>query len=401
MNGDTQFVHASGRIQRIALTGGVLGLAASAALSFLNPAQFFRSYLVAYLLWSGITFGSLAALMVHHLAGGGWGYLIRRPLEAATRTWPLIAVLFLPLLAGLPNVYEWSHQAAAGKYLNVPFFTMRAILYFAVLGTLIYMLNRISSRQDESDDPALLRRLQNLSGPGLVLYAVLVSFALVDWAMSIEPDWYSTIFPAIWLMGQILSALAFAAAFLVLLAKREPLSQLATPKYLNDLGNMMLAFTMLWAYMQFGQLLIIWSGNLTEEIPWFIHRVAGSWSYMTVALAIFHFAAPFVLLLSRSLKRDIRSLSKIAVAIVVFRLLDAIWTVQPTFDRNGYRLHLLDLLLPLSLGAIWTAAYLRQLRRQPLLPLKDPRLSLVIQRIEHPRVGDIVYGSHAAGTHTS
>jgi hypothetical protein len=393
------------RIGKIALAAGVVAIGLCAGLGFANPAQFFRSYLVAYLLWSGVAFGSLAALMIHHLAGGGWGYLIRRSLEAATRTWPLVALLFLPLLAGIPYLYVWSRAdaVAASKvlqqkhlYLNVPFFIARAAFYFAVLGILIHLLNKWSRRQDSSGDPALLKRLQNLSGPGLVIYALIASFALVDWAMSLEPDWFSTIFPAIWMMGQILSGLALSAAFLVLLARLAPLSRLAVPKYFNDVGNMMLAFVILWAYMQFGQLLIIWSGNLTDEIPWYLHRVVGGWTTLTVCVVVFHFVLPFALLLSHKWKRDVRVLSRIAVAVVAFRLLDAVWTVEPTFDTTGFRFHLMDLLLPVALGGIWVAAFVRQLRNRPLLPLEDPRLPLVLERIEHLRVGDVVYGKPAA-----
>ncbi len=396
-----------GRVQKVALVAGIVALAVCLGLGVANPAQFFRSYLAAYLVWTGVTFGSLAALMVHHVAGGGWGYLIRRVLEAATRTWTLVALLFLPVLAGIPYLFTWSHPGAVAAsrelqqkhiYLNVPFFIARAVIYFAVLGLMITLLNKWSRQQDSSDDPGLLKRLQNLSGPGLVIYGMLMSFALVDWAMSLEWDWFSTIFPAIWMMGQILSGLALAAAFLVVVARYAPLSRLAVPKYFNDVGNMMLAFVILWAYMQFGQLLIIWAGNLTDEIPWYVHRAAGSWATFVVVLVIFHFALPFAFLLSRKWKRNVRILSRIAAAVVAFRLLDAIWTVEPSFNTNGFQFHLLDWLLPVALGGIWVAAFLRQLRRWPLLPLQDPRLPLVIQRIEHVRVGDVIYGERTATT---
>ena len=214
----------------------------------------------------------------------------------------------------------------------------------------------------------------------------------MDWAMTLEPDWYSTIFAAMLMMGQVLAGLAFAAVFLPLISDQPALSDLVVPKYLNDVGNMTLAFVMLWAYMEFSQVLIIWSGNLTDEIPWYLHRIAGSWVAFSVLLAVFCFGVPFVLLLSRKRKRDVRSLARVALVILAFRVLDMIWTVEPSFDTTGFRFHLLDWLLPVGMGGIWVAVFIRQLRSRPLLPVHDPRIPLVLERVERARVGDVIYG---------
>jgi len=214
------------RFQRWVLIIAGLGVAVSAIGGFLNPAQFFHSYLYAFLFWLGITLGSVAVLMLHHLVGGLWGFVIQRVLETAARLLPLMALLFIPILIGLPDLYEWTHgeagEVAALKhksaYLNVPFFVVRAVVYFAVWTLLAYLLTRWSRRVDETGEPGLVARMEHLSGPGLVIYGVTMTFAAVDWVMSLEPEWYSTIFGMAFLVGQGLSALCFAVIVTWLLA---------------------------------------------------------------------------------------------------------------------------------------------------------------------------------------
>lgn len=385
-------------IQRWALYVGLLASALCLFGAVANTGQFFRSYLVAYLLWSGVTLGCLAVVMLHHLVGGGWGYLIRRPMEAVIGTWPLLVVFLIPVLAGINSLYGWAqpdtvlasdtlqHQR---PYLNVPFFLSRMAIFLAVWALLSHCLVKWSNAQDDSADPSWLRRLRNLSGPGLVVYWITVSFACVDLVMSLEVGWFSTIFSALFIIGQGLSSVAFATAILYLVAARAPLSDLAVPKYVGDLGNIMLMLVMLWAYMQFGQLLIVWSGNLTDEISWYMHRVSGGWAGVSWLLFLGHFVLPFALLLSRAVKRNLRNLSLLAVAIVAVRLLDTIWLVEPSFDSERMTFHWMDWVAPVALGGFWVAASLWQLRRRPMLPLRDPRLPLVIERIARSRVGDV------------
>jgi hypothetical protein len=371
------------RLQRRSFIIGGVGLAICAVAGFFNPAQFFRSYLVAFLFWSGIPLGCLAVLMLHHLVGGGWGFLIRRLLEAGTRTLPVVAALVVPLLLGIPQLYIWAHPEAVAAdplllhkrvYLNVPFFVVRTVLYFVVWIVLAHFLNRWSADQDDTGAASLARRLYALSGPGLVVYGLTVTFASLDWAMSLEPDWFSTIYSAVFMVGQVLSALAFVTAMLMFLASSEPLSAVASPRYLNDLGNLLLAFVILWAYMAFSQFLIIWSGNLTDEISWYLHRVRGGWQWVAAGVLAFHFGLPFLLLLSREIKRNVRSLSLLAGALLFMRLLDMVWNVDPAFDPARIRVHWTDWVASLGVGGIWIACFVRQLARRPLVPLHDPEL---------------------------
>jgi hypothetical protein len=380
------------RVQRAAFTAGVAGLAISGILGVFAHAQFFRSYLVAFAFWSGVPLGALAVLMLHHLVGGGWGYLIRRELEAATRTLPLAAGLALPVLIGIPFLYTWAHHGVlAGDpllqhkhiYLNVPFYVIRTIAYFAIWTVLARLLNRWSAEQDDPRTASqAASRLYALSGPGLVIYGLTMTFASVDWVMSLEPDWFSTIYSAMLMIGQVLSALAFVTALLLLLIEKEPLTELASPQYLVDLGNMLLAFVILWAYVSFSQFLIIWSGNLTDEIGWYLRRLRGGWQWLALALVVYHFALPFVLLLRRGLKRRIRSLAWLAAVLFIVRFLDMIWNVDPAFDGGHFRVHLLDWTAAIGLGGIWIGVFLAQLKRRPLLPLHDPAVPKVFAAAE-------------------
>jgi hypothetical protein len=375
------------RIGRSALVIGVLGLAGCALGAFLAPQQFFRSYLWAYMFYIGLTLGCLALNMLQYLTGGAWGLVIRRLLESASRTLPLLAILFVPVLAGIPQLYEWSHADVVARdailqrkaaYLNVPFFIGRAVAYFVLWTSLAYFLNKWSAEQDRSGSPAALRSLQRISAPGLIVYAFTITLASVDWIMSLNPHWWSTIFGILFMGGQGLSALSFVIALTVLLSGREPLSRVITPGHLHDLGKLMLAFVMLWAYFSFSQLLIIWSGNLVEEVPWYMERLRGSWVYVGVLLVLAHFALPFALLLSRSLKRSGRLLGRIALLVIVMRFVDLFWMVAPDIHKQGLYVHWLDLLAPIGLGGVWLAVFLWQLRKHPLVPVNDPHLEEAI-----------------------
>ncbi len=380
------------RAGRIALIVGILGLGVCVAGAFFTPAQFFRSYLWAYMFYCGLTLGCLALNMLQYLTGGAWGMVIRRTLESATRTLPLLALLFIPVLAGIPQLYVWSHPDVVAHdellrhkalYLNVPFFITRVVIYFLLWNLFAWLLNKWSVRQDETGSPAFQRSLRKLSAPGLVVYAFTVSLAAVDWVMSLEPHWWSTIFGVIFIGGQGLSALAFSIAVLVVLAQYEPLKHVVTPTHLHDLGKLMFAFVMLWAYFAFSQFLIIWSGNLAEEIPWYVERMRGGWSYVGLALILFHFALPFALLLSQSLKRQGRTLLRIALLVIFMRFVDLFWLVTPDFQKQGFYLHWMDILAPIGLGGIWLAAFLWNLKRHPLMPVGDPYLQEALAHGRH------------------
>ena len=366
---------------RVGIAGAVL-LAVCLAAGFADKAEFFRSYLIAFLFWLGITLGSLAVLMMQHLTGGRWALVIRRILEAATRTLPLMAVAALPLLAGLKTLYSWSRPGqtdpvivAKHLYLNSGFFAVRMVIYFAVWFTLTYFLNKWSREEDAgAAGVPLWMRLEGLSGIGLVIFGLTVTFAGVDWAMSLEPQWYSTIYGLLFMVAQALSAFAFAIIILIWLSDKKPLSRIVRASHFQDLGSFLLTFVMLWAYMEFSQYLIIWGGNLTDEIPWYLRRLEGVWGNVALLLIILSFFLPFFLLLFRHIKRRTRSLLIVAMLVLLMRLVDMYWMVLPAFGGGRVRLSWMDVALPLGMGAIWFAYFLWQLQRMPLLPAHDPRM---------------------------
>jgi hypothetical protein len=380
------------RLQRGMLIAGAAGLIVCAlafalgyvpfvAHNLFSPGQIFRSYLVAYIFWLGIGLGSLVILMLQHLTGGVWGLVIRRVLESGSRTLLLLAVLFMPIFLGMHSLYEWTKWGPATDpnerfkhiWLSVPFFVVRTVIYFAIWLVVALFLNRWSAEQDQGQAPTESRRFRLLSAPGIALYGATITFASIDWVMSIEPHWWSTIYPVQFAVGQMLTALAFAIAVLIWLAGRPPVSEVIGPRHLRDLGNLLLAFVMLWAYMSFSQFLLIWSNNLPEEIPWYLRRTRGGWEWLAVLLIVCHFALPFVLLLFRDVKQHGRILIGVAVGILVMHFLDVFWWIEPAYVREGqYLFWLVDIAALVGVGGIWCWWFLWQLRQRPLLPVHDP-----------------------------
>jgi len=373
--------HPLHRVQKVGLAVGVVALAACGAGWIWSPDQFFRSYLVAYLFWSGIALGCLPILMLQYITGGMWGAVLRRVLESGTRTIPLMAVLFLPIVFGMHHLYEWTHADVVAQdrilqlkasYLNVPFFLARAALYFAVWIAVMALLNRWSSAQDENDDPLLGKRLHYASRAGLLLYALTMTFASVDWAMSLEPHWYSTIYGILFIGGQVLSALAFSIPIAALLADRSPLAEIISADVFQDFGKLLLGFIMLWAYFALSQFLITWSGNLPEEIPWYLRRTGGGWQVVSIVLILFHFMLPFLILLSRDLKRNPKRLAIVAAGLIVLRFVDVFWLITPAFSPAAITFHWMDPLAAIGLGGLWLYFFVGQLKGRPLLPVNDP-----------------------------
>jgi hypothetical protein len=376
------------RIQRRAFVIGIAALVLAALDGIRAPEQFFRSYLLAFVFWLGFPLGCAAFLMVHHLTGGFWGLPIRRPLEAGTRTLPLITTLVLPLLLGVGRLYSWTNPNLVAAdvvlkskqlYLNLPFFLIRNVIYFAVWWALVRGLNRWSDEQDRTGDPRLALRLENMSGPGLVLYGLTVTFFSIDWIMSLEPHWFSTIFGLIFMVLQVLSALALAVFVAGFLSQYEPIASVITSDRFNDLGNLVLTFVMLWAYLSFSQFLIIWAGDLINEIPWYLTRARGGWAMIALLLIFLSFAIPFFLLLMRPIKRRVETLSTLCGALILITFVDVYWMVAPAFEKAGPRFYLLDFLLPVGIGGIWVATFVAQLKSRPLLPLHDPRFEGAFQ----------------------
>lgn len=381
------------RAQRLALIVGVAGLALCAAGFMVSREHFFKAYLLAFVFWVGVSLGCLAMTMVGHLSGGAWAVVSRRVGEAASRTLPYMAILFIPIAFGMHELFIWSDPAVVATdtvlqhkapYLNVPFFFVRAALYFAIWSTMALLLSKWSLEQDRESTPEQALKMQRLSGGGLVVYAVTVLFMSTDWVMSLDPHWFSTMFGFLFIGAQGLAALALTISVLVLLSRLEPMSRVIAPAHLHDLGKLMLAFVMLWAYFSFSQYLIIWSANLPEEIPWYLRRMAGGWQWVGLAIIFLHFALPFVLLLSRDLKRNGRTLMGVCAVIIVMRIVDIFWQIGPLHGESHMVVHWLDAAAPIALGGIWVALFLWQLQTRPLLPLGEPYLA---EALEHGRHG--------------
>ena len=366
-----------GRGAWIALAVGLLGLLACAAGWVVARPQLFRSWLWAFLFWTGLGVGCAGVAMLHHLVGGGWGFAVRRLLEAGARTAFLFPILFLPVWAGLDVLYPWTHEALPAKeaYLNKAFFLARSFGYIAIWMLGAWLLARASFRQDRTRDRAARHRLQRLSGPGLLVYGFTLTFAAVDWAMSLEPHWLSSIYGLLFLSGQLLSTFALAAVAAALVRAYAPFGGALSGQRLHDLGNLLFMSVLLWAYVNFSQFLLIWSGNLPEEVTWYLARARGSWGVVALALLALHFALPFLLLLDGDLKRSPRALGAVAGLVLVLRLVDLFWLVAPSFFPAGLQVHWLDAAAPAAIGGLWTAAWLFFLRRAPLLPLGDPRFA--------------------------
>jgi hypothetical protein len=371
-------------IQKGLFVVGLVFAAISLALALFRPAEFFRGYLLGYMDWLGVTLGSMAILMIRHLTGGGWGMVIRRILGAAMRCLPLMAVLFVPILFGIPKLYVWAQpldsiadkhlrehlQELTKSYLTVHGFIIRAAIYLAIWNLLSFLLTKWSKEQDTPPSRDNSARFKAVSGPGLILYAFTISFAAIDWVMSIDPSWISTIYGLLILIGELLSAMCFAVVVERILVDYKPMSELLKPDFVHDHGKWMLTFTMVWAYFSFSQWLIIWAGNLPEEITWYMRRLNGGWGFIGLFLAIFQFAVPFVLLLSRPFKRDIRRLVWLAVWILFMRYLDLFWIIEPNYSKT-LNVTLSDIVVPIAIGCVWLAFFFRNLSSLPLLPAYD------------------------------
>jgi hypothetical protein len=366
------------RVQVASLVIGILFLGASAFGAFSNPRQFFFSYLFAVQFWLGLSLGCFVVTMIHYLTGGRWGYPTRRFLEAGFMVLPLMAVLFIPIFFGLQYLYPWARpvEAAVNKipriYENDWAYIVRQIFFFFVWIWLASRLRKWSLEQDLTKDAGPTRKARTLSGPGVVIYGLLLTFAAVDWIVSLEKDWYSTMFGVIVAGGQMLTAYAFAVVAVTLFRNEEPFATTVNNVHYHHLGNLLLTFVLFWTYVSFGQLLIIYSGDLPQELEWYLHRIAGSWKAVVAAIALFHFFLPFFLLLFRGVKKRISALTTLATLIFVMHIVDTYWLIMPTLHQNGMALSWLDFAAPIGVGGLWIACFLWRLKAAPLLPQNDP-----------------------------
>jgi hypothetical protein len=387
------------RLQRAGLfAGGVAALMAVYGLTK-SPADFYHSYIFSYMLVLGLTVGSLGLLMLQHLTGGIWGMVIRRPLEAASRNLVLVGILFIPIVVGMKYLYSgsgsetgWLNAPKQGEqaltswqqgYLTSSGFLMRAVIYFAIWIVLMVVFNNWSKQQDqESNGEGLKQRMKALAAPGVILYILAMTFAAIDWVMSLSPRWASTIYGFVFVGGQAIAAMALMIAVIVLLAGSEPFKEIIKKRHLHDLAKLLFAFNMLWAYFSFSQLLIIWSGNQPEEISFYRSRLNGQWGVVAVMVLLFSFGIPFLLLLSRDVKRTASVISKIAVWMIFMRLVDLYWMTRPEFTSRAVPTWL-DIVVPVALIGLWLGFFAMNLKQRPLLPVGDPNLSEVLAQHEH------------------
>jgi hypothetical protein len=385
------------RLQRAGLfAGGVAALMAVYGLTK-SPADFYHSYIFSYMLILGLTVGSLGLLMLQHLTGGIWGMVIRRPLEAASRNLVLVAVLFIPIWMGMKYLYSgngsetgWLNAPKEGEhaltswqqgYLTSGGFLTRAVIYFAIWIVLMVVFNNWSKQQDQSNGEGLKQRMKALAAPGVILYILAMTFAAIDWVMSLSPRWASTIYGFLFVAGQAITAMGLMIAVIALLAGSEPFNGIIKKRHLHDLAKLLFAFNMLWAYFAFSQLLIIWSGNQPEEITFYRSRLNGQWGVVAVIVLLFSFAIPFLLLLSRDVKRTASVVSKIAVWMIFMRLVDLYWMTRPEFTSRALPTWL-DIVVPVALIGLWLGFFAMNLKQRPLLPVGDPNLSEVLAQNE-------------------
>jgi hypothetical protein len=381
------------RVTVAALVIGVIGLAATIVLGIDNAENFFRAYLFGYTFWLGLGLGSLGVVLTQFLTGGKWGLATRRVFEAGTATLPMMAILFIPILFGLPYLYAWARPDAVAAdpvlqhkavYLNVPFFIIRSVVYLVAWVVLGYLIRRWSLRQDADANPIILRRLQHLSVIAALILGFTVTFAAIDWLMSLDADWFSTMYPPMVAMGDMLLALALGTAFVAIFGADTSLVRILTPDVFNDLGSLLLAFIMLWGYLEYFQYLLIWAGNLSDEIPWYLGRTQGGWLPVAVGIGALGFLLPWYLLLFRPLKRNRRTLAPIAGMIAIMQLVNVFWMVQPPFEPNGPVVDVLDVLSVVGFGGLWLALFSWQLTRRPLVPANDPRVLRQLEAASEP-----------------
>jgi hypothetical protein len=401
---DYKAPESASRLEKRALVVGVLGLLGCIFGWISSPEAFFRSYLVAFLAVLGLSLGSLGLLMLQHLTGGHWGIIIRRPLESATRVLWLVAGFFIPLIFGMKYLYM-THTVAGevrAGWMDVPKrpaegslsemqewwlthngFLIRAAIYFVIWIGLMLLFNALSGKQDvNKDDRKLRRRIKFWAGPGIILYVFAMTFAAIDWVMSLSPHWASTIYGFMFVAGQAISAMALMILIVVMLSYSEPFSHYIQERHLHDLGKLLFAFNMLWAYFSFSQLLIIWSGNQPEEITFYHERLQGAWGFVAVGVLLLHFFIPFLVLLSHDIKRNRRLIPIVACWMIAMRVLDIFWLTRPEFTTHALP-NLWDVVAVLGLGGLWFWYFAGQLKRRPLLPLGDPKLEEAIANNEH------------------
>lgn len=353
--------------------------------------QAYFSYLVAYMFCLSLVLGSLFFVMLHHVTRAGWSVVVRRVAENVMALMPWMVVLFIPIVLGRETLFHhWLHPdpndtVLAGKaaYLNAPFFFIRAAIYFTVWTVLALWFRRTSIAQDQTGDAQLTLKMSRLAAPGIMLFALTLTFAAFDWMMSLDPHWYSTIFGVCYFAGSVMAIMAFLTLLCLWLNKRGYLKGSVSVEHYHDLGKLMFAFMIFWTYVNFSQYFLIWYANIPEETSWFQHRLHGGWSMVGTILILGHFAVPFIFLMSRHVKRNLRTLTIGAVFMLIMHWIDMQYLIMPNMAANEAataegtwfsHLSWLDATTMIGMLALITGLAVAGIRRVPVLPQRDPRL---------------------------
>jgi hypothetical protein len=368
------------RAQVPALIVGVIGVVVAAIGYFTNAPEFYRAWLPAFLFWFLIASGSIGVMCLQYITGGEWGVLIRRPLGAASRTIPIFILFAIPLLFGLEHVYVWANKAVVAHdlllqkkqmYLNATSWMIRGLVYFALWTLWVWRIRVLSLDFAKTRSPYTDLSRRRWSASGLLLIVLSLTLASVDWVMSLEPKWYSSMFGISFTVGAGLSAFAFVTFFLVLLAPTDAMRGILKPGHFRDLGNLMLAFTMLWAYTNFSQFLLIWYGNIKEETPYYLKRMHGVWGWMAAGLILFHFFLPFFMLLMRAIKDHPKTIGVVTLIILLMRFIDIYWLTAPAYYATIPGSIWMTLFAFLGIGGLWLAAFIWQLKGQTIIPIHE------------------------------
>jgi len=366
----------SSSFQAVSKFGAIVGvvlLILCSIVGFFFPALFFEGYLTAFVFWVAIPLGSLVLLFIQYLTGGRWALAITRLLEAGAMTLPLCAVLFLPILAGMSYLFPWTHPLGGevgnlvhqkAAYLNVPFYLVRYLLYFVILSALAFWFRQLSLRRD--DDPAALDAMKTWSGPSLIVFVLLMNFACIDWVMSLNPEWYSSMLVVEFVTEQAVVTMAWCILTLRFLAHLEPVRSILTVKIVHDLGNLLLAFTCFWTYVTFMEYIIVWTGNLPHEVVWFSDRSSAGWKLFAVFLVFIHFVIPIFCLILTSVSKNLVRLARVAALMILAHFAQVVWWIEPAFGRH-FHIAWTSIVLIVAVGAIWLAGYIRNLGAAPLM----------------------------------
>jgi hypothetical protein len=377
---ETTFVR---RLQLVGIVTAVVGIALSAAAAMSDMQRFLFDYLTAFVFWGGIAITAVFFSMLQYLTRAGWSTAVRRIPELLGGFTPLLIVLLLPIVFGVGELYHhWVHPAPddvvlASKepWLNVPFFIIRLFFYVAVWIGMYFVIVGNSFRQDRRKDIAPTRRNWMLSAPITIFYGVTISFAAFDLLMSLYPHWFSTIFGVYYFSASLVGALAVITIVAIMLKKAGLLSEWLIMDRFHDLGKLLFAFNVFWAYIAFSQYLLIWYADLPEEIVFFTYRFDHGWEVVSMLLLVLHFIVPFVLLLSEAAKRNLNVLMAGAVILLVAHFIDMYWLVMPNYNHDEVVFGWMEIAPMLGLGGIFILTTALQFKRRNAVPINDPFLA--------------------------